>query len=275
MTEQVTSPAETASSSTPARLVSDSMSPYMAVGLAAFILLGGGLGGWAATTELAGAVIASGTVVVDSNVKKVQHPTGGVVGEIKVRDGHKVAAGDLLIRLDSTVARANLGIVTGQLDELTIRQARLTAERDDTAQLVLPPSLGERSADAAVTSSIASEMTLFQSRRAAREGKKAQLRERIAQLRKEIEGLDVQQETKAEEMELIGDELVGLLQLKEANLVPSIRVMAMKREQTRLRGERAQLLAGLAKARGQIAEIELQIIQIDQDHTDRSHAGAT
>ncbi len=72
---------------------------------AATVLLVGGIGGWAPTTELAGAVIASGTLVVDSNVKKVQHPTGGIVGELLVRDGARVKAGDLLVRLDETAAR--------------------------------------------------------------------------------------------------------------------------------------------------------------------------
>src|ERR671939_183609 len=85
-------------------------------GLALTVALAGGVGGWAATTEIAGAVIAAGTLVVDSNVKKVQHPTGGVVGEIRVRDGDKVQTGDLLLRLDETVTRASLSMVSKQLD---------------------------------------------------------------------------------------------------------------------------------------------------------------
>ena len=89
-----------------------------------------GVGGWAATTEFAGAVIAPGSLVVESNVKKVQHPTGGVVGELRVRDGDRVKAGDVVVRLDETVTRANLAIVTKSLDELAARQARLEAERD-------------------------------------------------------------------------------------------------------------------------------------------------
>jgi HlyD family secretion protein len=87
--------------------ISDGLGGYIAIGMVALLLLAGGLGGWAATSELAGAVIAQGTVVVDSNVKKVQHPTGGIVGEIFVRDGDRVAAGDLLLRLDDTITRAS------------------------------------------------------------------------------------------------------------------------------------------------------------------------
>ena len=101
------------------------------VGLAIAVLLVGGVGGWAATTELAGAVIAPGTIVVESNVKKVQHPTGGVVGEILVKEGDEVEAGQIVLRLDDTVTKATLGVVRSQLDELMAREARLLAERDD------------------------------------------------------------------------------------------------------------------------------------------------
>src|ERR1700750_2367899 len=89
-----------------------------------------GVGGWGGTAVLSGAVVASGSLVVDSNVKKVQHPTGGIVGELRVRDGDHVHAGDIVLRLDETVTRANLAIVTKSLDELMARKARLEAERD-------------------------------------------------------------------------------------------------------------------------------------------------
>ncbi len=89
-----------------------------------------GVGGWASTVQISGALIAQGSVVVDSNVKKVQHPTGGVVGELFVRDGDHVKEGDMLIRLDETVTHANLAIVTKGLNELYARKARLAAERD-------------------------------------------------------------------------------------------------------------------------------------------------
>ncbi len=89
-----------------------------------------GLGGWASTAEIAGAIIAQGSVVVGSDVKKVQHPTGGVVGELFVHDGDRVKEGQVLVRLDETVTRANLAIVTKGLTELYARKARLAAERD-------------------------------------------------------------------------------------------------------------------------------------------------
>ena len=103
---------------------------HIAAVAATAMLLVFGVGGWAATAQLSGAVIAAGTLVVDTNVKKVQHPSGGVVGEVRVRDGQKVELGEVLVRLDETHTRANLTIIVNSLDELAARQARLEAERD-------------------------------------------------------------------------------------------------------------------------------------------------
>ena len=111
---------------------------YTIAGGAVVLLLTGGVGVWAGTMHIAGALIAPGTIVVDSNVKKVQHPTGGVVGEVHAHDGDRVRAGDLLVRLDDTVARANLAIVTKGLTELEARKARLSAERDRSETVKFP-----------------------------------------------------------------------------------------------------------------------------------------
>ncbi|MBV8743787.1 MAG: biotin/lipoyl-binding protein, partial [Xanthobacteraceae bacterium] len=108
---------------------------HVIFGVVLVLVLAGGVGGWAATSEIKGAVIAQGSIVVDSNVKKVQHPSGGVVGELFVRDGDRVKAGDVVVRLDDTVTRANLAIVTKGLNELLARKARLSAERDGAATI--------------------------------------------------------------------------------------------------------------------------------------------
>src|SRR6478735_4665078 len=100
-------------------------------------LFGGTIGLWAATSTLSGAVMAGGQFVIDSSVKKIQHPTGGIVGELKVREGDQVKEGDLLVRLDETVTRANLQVVSKQLDEFLGRQSRLEAERDGKNELIL------------------------------------------------------------------------------------------------------------------------------------------
>jgi HlyD family secretion protein len=229
------------------------------------LLLAGGVGGWAATTQIAGALIAQGSVVVDSNVKKVQHPTGGVVGKLNVQDGDRVKAGDILVQLDDTITRANLAIVTKGLDELTARKARLEAERDGAESVTFPRMLLAHAEEAPVAIAIANERKLFELRRSARLGQKAQLRQRITQLQDEIGGLNAQQEAKAREISLIGKELDGVRELWKNNLVQITRLTALERDAARLEGERAQLIALVAQAKGKISETELQIIQIDQD----------
>jgi len=229
------------------------------------LLLAGGVGGWAATTQIAGALIAQGSVVVDSNVKKVQHPTGGVVGKLNVQDGDRVKAGDILVQLDDTVTRANLAIVTKGLDEFAARKARLEAERDGSESVTFPADLLARAKEPSVAVALANERKLFELRRTARLGQKAQLQQRITQLRDEIQGLTAQQEAKAREITLIGKELEGVRELWKNNLVQITRLTALERDGARLEGERGALVASAAQAKGKITETELQVIQIDQD----------
>lgn len=235
-----------------------------AVGIASVILVFG-LGGWATTTEFSGAVIAQGQLVVDSNVKKVQHPTGGVVGEVRVRDGSPVKAGDIVLRLDETQTRANLAIVTKALDDLGARQAREEAERDGQAEISFPEQLLSRMNEQDVAKVVNGERTQFSVRRQTRDGQRSQLRERITQLREETTGYDSQIASKVKQVEWITKELEGVNQLWQQNLVPYTRVTTLEREKERLEGERGQLVASIAQSKGKMAEIELQILQIDQD----------
>jgi HlyD family secretion protein len=235
------------------------------IGLATLVVLVGGVGGWAATVQLSGAVIASGLVVVESSVRKVQHPTGGVVGKIFVKQGDVVAKGQPLVRLDATLAQSTLGIVRSQLDELTARQARLRAERDAADEPVFPEDLLERSSEPTVKVAVAGEQKLFESRRNARAGQRSQLRERIAQTQEEIRGLSEQRAAKEKEIAFIAEELKGVSELYSKNLVSIMRYMALQRDQAKLNGDHGQLGADVARARGRISEIELQIIQLDQD----------
>lgn len=238
---------------------------HLIVGLLIVLFLGGGVGGWAATVKLAGALIAQGSIVVDQNVQKVQHPTGGIVGDLRVHDGDYVKAGDVLVRLDETVMRANLAIVTKGLDQAMARKARLEAERDGAERIAFPADLVRRAADPDVADTMASEQKLFDLRRTERLGQKAQLTQRVNQLEEEIGGVEAQQAAKAQEIALIGRELEGVRDLYKRNLVQLTRLTQLERETARLGGERAQLIATAAQSKGKIAEIRLQIIQIDQN----------
>ena len=244
-----------------------SIQRYIVVGIIMTAFVTFGIGGWAATSQLSGAVIGQGVVVVDSSVKKVQHGTGGIVGELRVRDGDKVNAGDILIRLDETQTLANATIVTKSLDELLARQARLETERDSVDQIAFPKALLERTKDSRSEAgrAIAAERALFDLRQQARDGKKSQLKERRAQLEDEIKGYTGQTEAKQKEVNFIHQELEGVRGLWQKNLVPITRLNALERDGARLEGERSQLAGMIAQAKGKIAEVELQIIQIDQD----------
>ncbi len=247
------------------REVSRSIRRHLMVGVIASLAMVGGAGAWASVTDLSGAVVAPGHFVVDSYVKKVQHPKGGVVGEILVGEGDEVRAGDVLMRLDATQARANLAIVTKRLNELAARLARLEAERDDLDDIAFPDWLLADEKDPEVAAAIHSESRLFQSRRDAREGQKAQLNQRIAQFEHEIAGLKAQEVAYGEGIEVLNAEISALNRLREQGIVSDQRLNGLKTQAATFGGERGEKIAFQAQSAGRITETRLQILQIDQD----------
>jgi HlyD family secretion protein len=242
-----------------------SIGRHLGIGILVVALLVGGLGGWAALADISGAVIASGRLVVDSNVKKVQHPTGGIVGDLRVRDGDRVEKGDILLRLDETLTQANLAIARKALDELLARKARLEAERDGNASIEFPPSLMERRQEPDVASRLSREQRAFEIGRLGRAGRKAQLKKRVDQLTESINGYEVRVAAKATEITLIARELKSAHELWEKDLLPISRLTALEREATRIEGERGQLVSLISETKAKISETELQILQIDHD----------
>lgn len=244
---------------------SDEVTQYTRLGFVLVIVLVGSLGAWAAGTEIAGAVLASGTVVVDGSSKKVQHPTGGVAGQLLVRDGDVVEAGQVLVRLDSTVAKANLDLITKQLDEIAIRTARLTAEIEGRTSFTFPESLSDRANEPHIAASMATEAALFESRRTGRERQIGQLRERIAQLGKQAEGIAAQEKARRTELELAGKQRDALDKLEEHNLVNIAKITDARRIVAQLEGSLADVIAQGAQVRAKISETELQILEIEQN----------
>jgi HlyD family secretion protein len=235
------------------------------MGLRVLLVVGLLAGGWAALVPLAGAVVVPGSLVVESNVKAIQHPTGGVVAEIPVHNGQRVAPGDLLLRLDATQAQASLQMVSKQLDEVRSRIARLIAERDGLAQLEVPAELMARSGEATVKTLLASEQSLFKARASARRSQMDLLQSRVSQLNEEIAGLDSQVESKSKQLELIAGELSGVQDLYDKRLVPLTRLTTLQRERARIEGERGQLVSAIAETKSKIGEAQLQIVRLDQD----------
>ncbi|WNJ88710.1 HlyD family type I secretion periplasmic adaptor subunit [Bosea sp. 685] len=233
------------------------------LGGAGVALFAGTVGVWAVATTLSGAVVASGQFVVDGNVKKVQHATGGVVGELRVREGDRVEQDQVVIRLDDTVTRANLQVVTKQLDEFAARRARLQAERDRKEAVTVAPELAQRMSEPEIEELVLAEQSLFEARRIARDGQKAQLAKRMGQLSDEISGLRSQQSGRDRQAVLIEEELHGVRGLYAKNLVSLSRKTQLEREAASLEGQKGQLIASVAQAEGKIAETQLQIIGID------------
>lgn len=240
-----------------------SLGRHFVAGMCTIALLCVGFGGWASTTELSGAVIAPGLLSIEGRAKSVQHLTGGIVAELLVQEGQQVKAGDILIRLDPTVARANLSAIRANLNQLYARQARLAAERDGSDAVATPEILEQRLGTVA-GDAMASERRLFADRRRARQGQKDQLREQIAQIREQIAGLDLQQKAKDNEIALIDKEMIGTRKLYDMGLIPLNRINNLDRSVARLQGERGELMAQGATAKGRIAEIELKRLDIDQ-----------
>jgi HlyD family secretion protein len=234
-------------------------------GLRVLIIGVGILGGWATFVPLSGAVIVPGALVVESEVKKIQHPAGGVVAQIPVRDGMNVRAGDLLLQLDETQLRANAQVLAQQLNQVRVRLARLMAERDGLDQPQMPHEMASRPDDQDLGRLWASEVSLFKSRAAARRSAKQLLHSRVEQLGEQISGLDAQIKAKAAQHQLISGELEGVDSLYQKGLVPLTRKTSLQREAARLDGERGQVAAAIAEAKSKISEAELQDIRTDHD----------
>lgn len=238
---------------------------YVWRGMLFAVLLVGVVGGWMAFTTISGAVIAPGAVKVLSEVKKVQPGVGGVVAGINVKNGQHVAAGDPLVVLDDTVARANLNLIQKSLAELRARRSRLIAERDGR------PGISFDVADFANTpQSVAedirqSESRLFSLRKTAYDGRKAQLQEQISQIAQEVAGNNRQIDANAVQQKYIAEELEGTRALWEQKLVPLARVSSLEREAARLDGERGRLQAAVAQLAGKSSELKLAILQVDKE----------
>lgn len=244
--------------------VPDGIRANLILGFAVMSLLivGGGL--WLGLTKVAGAVIAPATVVVESNIKKVQHQTGGTIGGIFAQDGDHVRAGDVLVRLDDTLTRANLQIINGDLDRATVRLARLEAERQGLPEMMLPAAIQAEMGDPDLAALVKGEQALFESRAAALTGQKAQLQSRSEQLQNQIEGLKAQKAATDDSVVLLDRDRADVEALYSKKLVSKERLSNVRLEATRAHGEAGRLAAAVAEAEARVSETKLQILQLDE-----------
>ena len=234
-------------------------------GFGSIIAMLGVFGVWTALADINGAVIAPATIQAESYSKKVQHREGGNVLKIFVRDGDVVTEGQELITLDPTETKAELSIIQGQLDELTVKRARLLAQRDGATELNLPGDLKSRASDASLAEIITGQEKLLQSTLQTVAGKQEQYKVQAGQFQEEIKGIESQIAGGKKQLALIGQETEGLRKLQLQGLVPASRVMAMDRETARISGEQGQLAANKASLQAKISETKLQVLQVGED----------
>lgn len=233
----------------------------MILGIFGLALLVGGFGTWAVTTQISGAIVASGQIEVDRNRQIVQHPDGGVVAEILVDEGDTVAEGDVLIRLDPTLLQSELTIVEGQYFEMLARRARLEAERDEVPDLAFSDALMDRAAeDPEVADLVGGQRNLFTARNDSINREIEQLDKRRDQIADQIKGIEAQQVALNSQLDLIRDELADKDDLLRRQLVRVAEVLALRREEARLSGTVGELTATKAQAEGRITEIDIQIL---------------
>ncbi|MES0040515.1 HlyD family type I secretion periplasmic adaptor subunit [Mesorhizobium sp. M0091] len=242
----------------------DGIGANLILGAAVTVMLLAGGGLWLGLTKIAGAVIAPATVVIESNIKKVQHLTGGTIGGIFAQDGDHVRAGDVMARLDDTLTRANLQIISKDLDRATVRLVRLEAERQGLSEMQLPFSLQARMGEPELAALVSGERTLFDSRATALKGQKAQWQSRSKQLERQVEGLKAQQTAEEQSVVLLDGDLVDVQALFTKKLVSKERLSNIRLDATRAHGESGRLAAAVAEAQARISETELQILQLDE-----------
>jgi len=236
------------------------------VALAGWLIIAiffGGIGAWAATAPLNGAVVGNAVVKVDGNRKSVQHLDGGIVKELRIKEGDKVGAGDTLIVLDETQARAEYDILSQQYVVLRATEVRLLTELDHRSELVMPEDL--KTQDSYFKSVWNGQVNQFESRRAALEGQRSVIREKINQLGSQIVGAEAQVKAFTDQISSVRAEAKDIAPLVARGLIARPRILQLERTAFGLEGQIADAQANIAKARQAIAEQQQQIAQLDND----------
>ncbi len=245
----------------PARTWSATL-PVM-IGTVALVILVAGFGSWGFLANIAGAIIASGQIEVEQNRQVVQHPDGGVVATVNVNEGARVEKGQTLLTLESTQLRSRLTVSEGQLFEILARISRLEAERDGAEDLTADPLLLENAANRPqLQQLINGQERLFRTRIAANAQAIEQLGKRKSQIDNQVDGIRAQQEALALQLDLLESEITAQQDLLDKGLAQAGRVLALRREDARLRGQLGELTAAAAESEGRITEIDLEILRL-------------
>ncbi len=231
-------------------------------GLVVIFLFFGAFVGWAAFAPLGSAAIAQGVVSVEGSRKSIQHLEGGIVSEIRVRDGDFVNKGDVLIVLDEVQSRASTEIVRSRYAIALAQRARLIAERDGLEKIEYPQWLLEQKDDKTIQEAIRGQQNIFESRRTSHLSQITILEQKAVQLEEEIRGLEGQVESGKRQIALINEEIRDVGSLVEKKLAPLSRLRALQRNLAELNGNQSQSISRIAQTRQAIGEVELQIREL-------------
>lgn len=243
------------------------------LGVLAVIVLIGGFGTWAMTSNIAGAVIATGQIKVDQNRQVIQHPDGGVVTELAVEEGAQVRQGDVLIRLDPAEIASQLAVARGQLNELRARRARLEAERDAVDEVAFVAELVAAAADDPELADILrGQENLFAARRETLDREVEQLARRADQITSQIDGLRAQRAALDRQRDLIAEDLAAQQDLLDRGLAQAARVLGLQREEADILGAMGEIDASIAEAEGRRTEVELAALQLENERREEAIA---
>ncbi len=244
---------------------SDSMARVALAGWLIIALFFGGIGAWATTAPLNGAVVANAVVKVDGNRKSIQHLDGGIIKQLRVKEGDRVNAGDILVVLDETQARAEYEVLSQEYMFLRVTETRLWSEYNRREVMVVPDELKPVSQDAYFKEIWTGQVKQFESRRAAIEGQRNVIREKINQLHSQIVGTEAQVKSFTDQITSIKAEAASIAPLVEKGLIARPRILQLERTSYGLEGQIADASANIAKYRQAIAEQQQQIAQLDND----------
>ena len=240
--------------------------PTILFGMWSIILLFGFFGLWSILAPIDSAAIATGSVVLDSNRKKIQHLEGGIVEEILVKEGDTVEEGQVLVRLDETAAQARLDLLVSQSVAARAAEARLKAERDNDAEIDFPEDLiAKRDASTVVEENLDSQHRIFDSRRKDLEGKIAVLKQKIEQLKEEIKGLESQEQSATTQIGKLSEQIRDVRKLVEQGNARKPRLLELEGRLAAVKGERGKIQSDIARANQSIGEAEITIINTRND----------
>ena len=221
-----------------------------------------GFGSWAGLAPLDGAVVASGSFVATGQNKQVQHLEGGLVEKVHVREGQLVEAGQILLQLDATPAKAKLRRLRLKYDRLIVLRAGLDAEIRQTPFVDLPPEILSGSKDQEVQTIFERMKIELAARRAKTEGEQTVYRKEIASIEETIAGYESQAKATRERLRLFETELADKASLLQRQLVRKTEVLSLQRAEAGLSGELGEMTGRIADSRERIARANQQIVQV-------------